>query len=175
MNEPPAAVATADKDQPLREAIRLLGRLLGDTLREQEGAELFDLVEGIRRSALRFRRDGDLAERAALEQLLGTLEHESANRVVRAFSFFSQLSNIAEDQHHNRRRRVHQIAGSPPQPGSVAFALERARAAGVGREALVSFFDSALVSPVLTAHPTEVQRKSILDCQMELARLLTQR
>ena len=174
MNEP-AASATADKDQPLREDIRLLGRLLGDTLREQEGAALFDLVEGIRRSALRFRRDGDVGEKAALETLLGTLDPEAANRVVRAFSFFSQLANIAEDLHHNRRRRAHQFAGSPPQPGSMALALARARAAGIGREALETFFGAALISPVLTAHPTEVQRKSILDCQMELARLLAQR
>jgi phosphoenolpyruvate carboxylase len=174
MNEP-AASATADKDQPLREDIRLLGRLLGDTLREQEGAALFDLVEGIRRSALRFRREGDVGEKAALETLLGTLDPEAANRVVRAFSFFSQLANIAEDLHHNRRRRAHQFAGSPPQSGSMALALARARAAGVGRERLEAFFGAALVSPVLTAHPTEVQRKSILDCQMELARLLTHR
>jgi phosphoenolpyruvate carboxylase len=174
MNEPVIA-ATADKDQPLREDIRLLGRLLGDTLREQEGGPLFELVEGIRRSALRFRRDGDLGERAALESLLGTLDHEAANRVVRAFNFFSQLANIAEDLHHNRRRRVHQMAGSPSQPGSIALALARAREAGIGREALEAFFAAALVSPVLTAHPTEVQRKSILDCQMEIARLLALR
>ena len=167
--------SSADKDQPLREDIRLLGRLLGDTLREQEGAQLFELVERIRRSALSFRRDGDLGEKAALEALLGTLDHEVSNRVVRAFNFFSQLANIAEDQHHNRRRRVHQMAGSPPQPGSMALALARAQAAGVGREALEAFFAGALVSPVLTAHPTEVQRKSILDCQMEIARLLAQR
>jgi phosphoenolpyruvate carboxylase len=173
MNDP--TIATADKDQPLREDIRLLGRLLGDTLREQEGAALFELVEGIRRSALSFRRDGDLAARAGLESLLGTLEHEAANRVVRAFTFFSQLANIAEDLHHKRRRRFHQQAGSPPQPGSIALALERARAAGIGREAIGAFFADALVSPVLTAHPTEVQRKSILDCQMEIARLLALR
>ena len=168
-------IAPADKDEPLREDIRLLGRLLGDTLREQEGDGLFELVEGIRRSALRFRRDGDLGERAQLESLLGTLDHDAANRVVRAFTFFSQLANIAEDLHHIRRRRAHQMGGSPPQPGSIAFALARARAAGVGRAALEAFFDGALVSPVLTAHPTEVQRKSILDCQREIARLLALR
>ena len=95
--------------------------------------------------------------------------------MVRAFTFFSQLANIAEDLHHNRRRRVHQQAGSPPQPGSIALALARAQAAGIGREAIEAFFADALVSPVLTAHPTEVQRKSILDCQMEIARLLALR
>src|SRR6185295_4685560 len=126
-------------------------------------------------SALRFRRDGDLGARASLESLLGTLDHEAANRVVRAFTFFSQLANIAEDLHHKRRRRFHQQAGSPPQPGSIALALARAQAARVGPGALEAFFAGALVSPVLTAHPTEVQRKSILDCQMEIARLMALR
>src|SRR6188474_2338650 len=134
MNDPVIA-ATPDKDQPLREDIRLLGRLLGDTLREQEGESLFELVEGVRRSALRFRRDGDLEAGAGLESLLGTLDYEAANRVARAFTFFSQLANIAEDLHHNRRRRVHHMAGSPPQPGSMALALARAQTAGVGRDA----------------------------------------
>src|SRR5687768_16456201 len=174
MNEP-AAPSALDKDQPLREDIRLLGRLLGDTLREQEGPALFDLVEEIRTSALRFRREGDLGAKAALEKQLDGLDHETVTRVVRAFSFFSQLANIAEDVHHIRRRRAHQIAGSPPQPGSMAFALTRVRGAGAGREALEAFFAGALISPVLTAHPTEVQRKSILDCQMEIARLLAER
>ena len=174
MNET-ALPSTADKDQPLREDIRLLGRLLGDTLREQEGVALFDLVEEIRHSALGFRREGDLGAKALLEKLLDGLDHETVTRVVRAFNFFSQLANIAEDVHHIRRRRAHQIAGSPPQPGSMAFAFNRVQGAGIGREALEAFFASALVSPVLTAHPTEVQRKSILDCQMEIARLLTER
>src|ERR1700704_5795354 len=136
MNELHAGPVGTDKDQPLREDIRLLGRLLGDTLREQEGAALFERVEEIRQSALRFRREGDLGAKAALEGLLDGLDHDAANRVVRAFSFFSQLANIAEDLHHNRRRRAHQIAGSPPQAGSIAFALARVEAAGAGREAL---------------------------------------
>src|SRR4029079_7105188 len=143
--------------------------------REQEGAVFFDLVEEIRRSALRFRREGDLGAKAALEQVLDGLDYEIVTRGVRAFSTFSQLADIAEDLAHNRRRRAHQIAGSPPQPGSVAYALEHVRAAGVDRAAVADFFRSAQVSPVLTAHPTEVQRKSILDCQMEIARLLIER
>ena len=94
---------------------------------------------------------------------------------MRAFSYFSQLANIAEDQHHNRRRRAHLIAGSPPQEGSMALALSRARGEGVDADEVSEFFRNALISPVLTAHPTEVQRKSILDCQLEIARLLTER
>src|SRR3972149_5681086 len=86
-----------DKDQALREDIRLLGRLLGDTLREQEGAERFELVEAIRLSAVAFRRDGDVAARAALETLLERLDDDTAISVVRAFSYFSQLANIAQE------------------------------------------------------------------------------
>src|SRR3989304_1938175 len=167
--------AAGDKDLPLREDIRLLGRLLGATLQEQEGPERFELVENIRRTAVRFHRDRDPDAKQDLEATLSRLDHEMAISVVRAFSFFSQLANIAEDLHHNRRRRAHLLAGSPPQEGSVALALERLRQGGVAETRLSAFFARALISPVLTAHPTEVQRKSILDCQMEVARLLAER
>ncbi|MBI4195182.1 MAG: phosphoenolpyruvate carboxylase [Betaproteobacteria bacterium] len=167
--------SAADKDRPLREDIRLLGRLLGDTLQEQEGAERFALVENIRQTAVRFRREQDPGAKSELEAMLSGLDHDTAISVVRAFSFFSQLANIAEDLHHNRRRRAHQIAGSPPQEGSIALALERAREAGTTHAALSACLERALVVPVLTAHPTEVQRKSILDCQIEIARLLAVR
>src|SRR5581483_2954940 len=169
MHEPYGPASSADKDQSLREDIRLLGRLLGDTLRGQEGTERFELVEAIRQSALRFRKQGDVAAKAALETLLDGLDHETVISVVRAFSFFSQLANIAEDQHHNRRRRAHQIAGTAPQEGSVELAVSRLQQAGVGDQALQQFLAHALISPVLTAHPTEVQRKSILDRQLETA------
>ena len=91
---------------------------------------------------------------------------------MRAFSYFSHLANLAEDVHQNRRRRAHALAGSSPQPGSVAHAFERLAEAGVEASAVREFFADALVSPVLTAHPTEVQRKSILDCEREIVRLL---
>src|SRR5206468_6689611 len=88
---------------------------------------------------------------------------------------FSHLVNIAEDVHQNRRRRAHALANSPPQRGSIAHALERLAAAGGGGDAVARWFEDALVVPVLTAHPTEVQRKSILDAEREIARLLVWR
>jgi len=175
MNDMTHDLAEADKDLPLREDIRLLGRLLGDTLREQEGQDTFDLIERIRQHAIRFRRDGDEQARAALVSELDVLTLEATVAVIRAFTFFSQLANIAEDLHHNRRRRFHQIAGSSPQEGSVALALDRLTGAGYGAGTVAEFFRDALISPVLTAHPTEVQRKSILDCQLQVARLMTER
>ena len=165
----------ADKDQPLRDDIRLLGRLLGDTVREQEGLALFERVEQIRRLALRFHRDDDPAAREEMASVLRELPREGSNMVVRAFSYFSHLANIAEDQHHIRRARAHARAGSPPREGSLAFSLQRALAAGIGAATLAEFFAGAQVRPVLTAHPTEVQRKSILDCQWKIARLLDER
>ncbi|HQE39621.1 MAG TPA: phosphoenolpyruvate carboxylase, partial [Zoogloea sp.] len=164
-----------DKDLPLRDDIRLLGRLLGDTVRAQEGEAVFDLVETIRQSSIRFRRHEDHAARRELEATLDSLSRDQTIDVVRAFSYFSHLSNIAEDQHHIRRSRAHQIAGSAPKEGSLAHALDRAFDSGMGSPELAAFFDTAQIVPVLTAHPTEVQRKSILNCQMVIARLLDER
>lgn len=164
-----------DKDLPLRDDIRLLGRMLGDTLREQEGVAAFDLVENIRQTAIRFHRKQDPQARHELDNILNALSNKATVTVVRAFSYFSLLSNIAEDLHHNRRRRAHLCAGSSPQAGSVTLALERVLANGKDSSDLADFFAKAVVSPVLTAHPTEVQRRSILDCQLTIERLLKER
>ncbi len=172
---PSATKASNDKDAPLKEDIRLLGRLLGNVLREQEGEAVFHVVETIRQTAVRFRRESNASSGAELNKLLRKLTRDQSISVVRAFSYFSHLANIAEDQHHNRRRRAHLLAGSAPQQGSVAYALSRLDDAGVSGSAVRSFFKDALISPVLTAHPTEVQRKSILDAEREIARLLAER
>ena len=164
-----------DKDSPLREDIRMLGRMLGDTLREQEGVATFDLIENIRQTAVRFHREQNPEARHELDMLLNQLDNRDTVLVVRAFSYLSQLSNIAEDIHHNRRRRAHLFAGSPHQEGSIALALERVFADGVCGTTVTEFFKETVMSPVLTAHPTEVQRKSILDCQLTIARLLNAR
>ncbi|WP_183725652.1 phosphoenolpyruvate carboxylase [Paraburkholderia sp. WP4_3_2] len=168
--------ARDDKDQPLFEDIRYLGRLLGEVLREQEGDAVFDVVETIRQTAVRFRREDDNAAALALEKQLRALSPEQTVSVVRAFSYFSHLANIAEDRHRNRRRRIHDLAGSAPQAGTIAHSLERlAQAGAAATPVLQQFFNDALIVPVLTAHPTEVQRKSTLDSQHDIARLLAER
>jgi phosphoenolpyruvate carboxylase len=164
-----------DKDAPLKEDIRLLGRLLGDVLRDQEGEEVYAVVETIRQTAVRFRREADAGAAKELDGMLKILTREQTISVVRAFSYFSHLANIAEDQHHIRRRRAHLLAGSNPQQGSVNFALCKLKQAGVSQETVGEFFQQALIAPVLTAHPTEVQRKSILDAEHDIARLLAER
>jgi len=164
-----------DKDESLRQDIRQLGSLLGETIRQQHGDDMFKLVENIRQHSIRFRRDADQQARVDLEQILNTLSPEQTTQVIRAFSYFSLLANIAEDQHHIRRTRAYLIAGSAPRAGSLAHTLNSVYSAGLGIAELQSFFENALVSPVFTAHPTEVQRKSILNCQMAIARLLDER
>jgi phosphoenolpyruvate carboxylase len=161
-----------DKDIPLREDIRLLGRILGDTVREQEGAEAFDIVEAIRQTSIRFHRDDDATARGELEEILNGLTPDQTILIVRAFSYFSHLANIAEDEHHIRRTRAHKLAGSAPREGTLAHVLPRARHAGIDATRLREFFDAAVMSPVLTAHPTEVRRASTLDREMEIARIL---
>jgi phosphoenolpyruvate carboxylase len=167
--------AAAGKDAPLKEDIRLLGRLLGHVVRDQEGEAVFGMIETIRQTAVKFRRDTDTDAGSALDKLLKKLSKEQTISVVRAFSYFSHLANIAEDQHHNRRRRAHLLAGSPAQAGSIAHALATLDAAGVSHTVIQKFFRQALISPVLTAHPTEVQRKSILDAEAKIAHLLSAR
>ena len=170
-----AAKPRSGKDKPLSEDIRLLGRILGDTLREQESEAAFDLVERIRRTAVEFHRGGDPRAGASLAATLRSLDPDAVMTVVRAFTQFSQLANIAEDRHHIRRRRAHRLAGSRPQNGSIALAAQRAASAGVTAEEMSGFLANGLVMPVLTAHPTEVQRKSILDAHIEIARLIDAR
>src|SRR4029079_1432688 len=155
-----------------------LGRVLGDVLRAQTGEGGYARIEAIRQTAIRFRRAEGAdaaAARTELAALLNPLPIADVLNVVRAFSYFSHLANIAEDVHQNRRRRAHALAGSPPQRGSIAHALERLAASGVDGAALARWLPDALVCPVLTPHPTEVQRKSILDAEREIVRLLVWR
>lgn len=164
-----------EKDLPLRYDIRLLGRILGDTVRDREGAATFEAIERIRRTALRFHRDADAGARHELETLIAEQPNEQATRIIRAFGYFSHLANIAEDQHHIRRTRIRAIQGAPPREGTLVAALTRARDAGVTRTQLQAFFDSAHCSAVLTAHPTEIRRRSCIDRELEIARLLDER
>ncbi|WP_445500887.1 phosphoenolpyruvate carboxylase [Microvirga sp. G4-2] len=172
---------TPEKDLPLRDDIRLLGRLLGDTIREQEGEAVYEIVERIRQTSIRFHRDEDEAARKELETILNSLSRGRTNQIIRAYSYFSHLANLAEDQHHVRRSRAHAMAGAhamaapEPREGTLARALKLAQEASVSQATMQAFFASALVVPVLTAHPTEVRRKSTIDREMEISQILAQR
>ena len=169
-------IEPTEKDAPLRYDIRLLGRILGDTVRAQEGDEVFELVERIRRTGVQFHRNDDEAARQELQTIMSGLPTDQALSIIRAFSYFSHLANIAEDQHHIRRTRAHAMAEAPPRRGHHGLCPgPRPPGGRLTREQLQGFFDHALCSPVLTAHPTEVRRKSSIDREMEIARLLDER
>jgi len=163
-----------DTGDPLHEDIRLLGGLLDTTVREQAGEEVFALLEAIRRTSLRFRREQEREARGELEAMLGALDDASSLAAVQALTILAQLSNIAEDLQQNRLERVRAV-GDAPREGSVEHMLARVRAAGVPMADLVRLLDGACVVPVLTAHPTEVQRRSILERRHEIADLLARR
>ncbi len=162
------------EEQPLVEDIRLLGRLLGEVIREQEGKKAFDLIERIRQLSVTFRRHDDDAADKTLKRILRQLSDEQAVSVIRAFTYFSHLANLAEDRHYIRRRVFHERAGHR-QKGSLALAFERLSQAGIKNGQVAKTLASSHVSPVLTAHPTEVQRKSILDAERAIAGLLEAR
>src|SRR5450631_4258024 len=182
--EPPTSRADEDsvrealaleEDTRLRNDIRLLGRILGDTVRDQEGADVFDLVERIRQTSIRFHRDDDKPARHELEAILDSMSTSQTVRIVRAFSYFSHLANIAEDQNNIRQMRARSSASGAPRSQTLAQTLAHARTAGFSAADMRKFFEGALVSPVLTAHPTEVRRKSTIDREMEIAALLDRR
>src|SRR3954470_24279139 len=134
-----------DRERALREDIRLVGRVLGDTVRQQQGEAVFATVERIRQSSIAFRRDGDAAARRELEATLDALSHDRTIEVVRAFSYFSHLANIAEDQHALRSVRAQANGSGAPPRGTLPNALARIRSAGVARTTLQRLFDTILV------------------------------
>ena len=160
-------------DAPLRDDIRLLGRVLGEVIGEQAGADVLGLVESTRVEAFKIRRSE--IDRAELAKRLDGLDIRSANHVIRAFSHFSLLANLAEDVHHERRRRFHRREGSPPQKGSLAASLQLLDQADLDADDVARELTGALVCPVFTAHPTEVRRKTISDVQRQVTDLIRQR
>ena len=136
-----------DLERALREDIRLIGRVLGETVRQQQGEAVFATVERIRQYSLAFRRDGDAAARRELEITLDSLSHDRTIEVVRAFSYFSHLANIAEDQQNIRSMRAKADSGEVPPLGTIPNAMARLRDANVPRMVLQNLFDTILVSP----------------------------
>ena len=174
MTESKTAASNPLKDAPLVEDIRLLGQILGDTIREQEGDDIYDRIESVRRLSVAAERDSDLDAKHKLDALLRSLTTAQAIVVERAFSYFSHLANIAEDRHHIRRRAAHKMEAHD-RPGSLGWACRHLRDAGIKPAQVVESLRHGLVSPVLTAHPTEVQRKSLLDAERTISQLLAAR
>ncbi len=156
--------------EPMREDIRLLGAILGDTVREQNGDVVFDLVERARVGAFQVRRSE--LDRADLADLFAGVDIHLAIPVIRAFTHFALLANVAEDIHRERRRAVHVAAGEPPQDSSLAATYLKLDAAGLDPEHVAEALRGALVSPVITAHPTETRRRTVFDTQHRITELM---
>jgi phosphoenolpyruvate carboxylase len=163
-----------DPHKPLRDDVRVLGELLGDTLRAREGEALFQTVERVRAMAKRAGEGDDEAFRRLADDL-AALPVEAALPVARAFAQFLNLANIAEQHHRIRRRRAYQRdAASPPQRGSCDDAFARLMSAGIDPERLCEAVSALRIELVLTAHPTEVARRTVVQKYNRIARALAQ-
>ena len=156
--------------EPMREDIRLLGAILGDTVREQNGEEVFDLVERARVESFRVRRSE--IDRAELARMFDGIDIHQAIPVIRAFTHFALLANVAEDIHRERRRAVHVAAGEPPQNSSLAATYLKLDSAELDSATVAGALTGALVSPVITAHPTETRRRTVFDTQHRITELM---
>ena len=156
--------------EPMREDIRLLGTILGDTVREQNGDEVFALVERARVASFRVRRSE--IERAEVAHMFEGIDIHQAIPVIRAFSHFALLANLAEDIHRERRRAIHMAAGDPPQNSSLAATYDKLDAADLDAATVAEALTDALVAPVITAHPTETRRRTVFAAQHRITELM---
>jgi phosphoenolpyruvate carboxylase len=170
------------KEAPLRRDIRSLGALLGKVLREQAGDALFDAVESLRRTAIARREaeaTGDAAAAARNLAAAEALTHQvaedphSAYFLARAFAFYFELINLAETNHRKRRRRSALLdSTAAPQRGSLRGTLRRLRSAGLSRTDALALLARVCITPVFTAHPTEVARRSVMFKRRSISDLL---
>ena len=154
--------------------IRLLGRLIGDVLREQAGRHTFELVERVRQLAVAERREGN-DPIVALGETLDGAGLDDQLHLIRAFGWLSLLANTAEDLHLERRRRYYLDARDAEQGGTVRASVGRLMASDVAPDEIARTLQRLVVSPVITAHPTEVRRKTVLDHVADVASLLQRR
>ena len=161
-----------DPHAPLRNDVKLLGNLLGETLKEHGSAQLFDHVEHVRSLAKRA-HSGQSGVFKELQDKLGSLSISQAQEVAQAFALFLTLANIAEQNHRIRRRRYYQKSlSTDPQPGSCQEVFQRLIDHGVTRERLIQALKEQSVELVLTAHPTEVVRRTLLQKYKRIAEFL---
>jgi len=169
--------ADQSKDAPLRADIRRLGDLLGETLKRFGGERLFEIEEGVRALCKRLRgaRVGKetVATERELKRLLRRLSLDETIGVIRAFSVYFQLVNIAEQYHRIRRKRFYELrTPDQPQRGSLAETLRRLRRDFSDADLLQRVVDRLEIMPVMTAHPTEAARRTLLEKHRRIADLL---
>src|SRR5471032_1097271 len=150
-------MATSMPDQ-LRATIRFLGRVLGDVIRAEDGEVVFNQIEEIRQASVGFHREGTPQSAALMAERLASLSLPDTVRFAHSFACFLQITNIAEDQIQRQRGR-----GGDSRPDTLAGAVRTLEGEGVSRGEVVVLLQGALIAPVITAHPSEVRRKSVLD------------
>jgi len=155
-------------DKPLRDRVKLLGRLLGDTLRDQEGRHALEAVETLRKGFAEMRRQPSSEMRERLMRFIAALNPEMLNHVVRAFSAYFNLTNIAEEDFQHQQRRDQVRRGKPLWRGSFDETLRTLRAAGVQAAQLQTLLNQLCFIPVFTAHPTEAKRRVLLGAQRRI-------
>ena len=160
-----------EKDQSLRDDVRTLGAMVGDLIREQNGDELFELVEGARLRAIR-RREGNEKPGEELKALVKNLDPRTASQLIRGFSTYFQMVNTAEKVHRIRRRRDYLRDVRIYQPGGLEDSLIKLKASGMDIEGLQALLNSMSIEPVFTAHPTEATRRTILRKEQNIVRHL---
>ncbi len=160
-----------DKDQPLRQDVRVLGSMVGTLLKEQGGDALFEFVETARQRAIR-RREGNEKQGEELAALVRNLRLDLAIEVIRAFATYFQMVNTAEKVHRIRRRLEYMQGEGNFQPGGLEESLVKLKAAGLSLPALQELLSSISIEPVFTAHPTEPTRRTILRKEQHIVRLL---
>ncbi len=159
----------SDPHERLRDDVRMLGGILGETLRHREGPELYETVERVR-ALSKSGRAGSDSDLDAVAQLLRQLPVESTVPIARAFSHFLTLANIAEQHHRVRRRRAYQHdPTAPPQRGSCEETFARLLGAGVSPEILHDATASLRIELVLTAHPTTITRRTLIQKHLRIA------
>ena len=163
-----------EKDNALREDVHALGGLVGEVLRDQGGERLFELVEGDRVAAIH-RREGE--PQSAVELVVRTSGREvsEARDLIRAFSKWFEVVNLAERVHRVRRRRDYLIRNDRPQPGGIGDCMYRLKAAGLDAQRVLELLAGVTIYPVFTAHPTESTRRTMLRKQQQIADLMIER
>ncbi|WP_018295568.1 phosphoenolpyruvate carboxylase [Corynebacterium lubricantis] len=162
-----------DNHDHLQEDIRHLGRILGEIIAEQEGEEVFDRVEGARQAAFEIAKGNE--ELSVLTDMFANVPPEDATQIIRAFSHFALMANLAEDLHDAWKREKDLDAGKPAPDSTLEATWAKLDSSTASTQEIEDMFRDGLVSPVLTAHPTETRRRTVFDAQKHVTNLMMER
>jgi len=151
------------KDTALRRQVKLFGNILGEILREHAGQRAFAAVEALRKGHIGLRKEENLTKRARLSRLIETLDAETLTHVVRAFSIYFSLVNIAEESYSHIHRRSEEDKHGPSWPGSFTTTVRKMKEQGISHGQMQTLLNSLAYIPVITAHPTESKRRTVME------------